>query len=65
VPPAHHSPRERHLRVVLRAFVEHYHTERNHQGLANVISFPSCDSFTIVGPVARQQRLDSKGSEAC
>jgi transposase InsO family protein len=48
---------ERHLRALLREFVEHYHSERNHQGLANVIPFPSRDSFTAVGPVARQQRL--------
>jgi hypothetical protein len=32
---------ERHLRTVIREFVEHYHSERNHQGLGNVIPFPS------------------------
>ena len=31
---------EHHLRTVLRQFVEHYHSERNHQGLGNVIPFP-------------------------
>jgi putative transposase len=48
---------ERHLCSVLREFVEHYHAERNHQGLDNVIPFPSRDSLTAVGPVARKQRL--------
>jgi hypothetical protein len=31
---------ERHLRAVVREFVEHYRAERNHQGLGNVI--PCC-----------------------
>ena len=48
---------ERHLRGVLREFVAHYHAERNHQGLANVIPFPSRDSFTAGGRVGRRQRL--------
>jgi putative transposase len=29
------------LRTAIREFVEHYHSERNHQGLGNVIPFPS------------------------
>jgi putative transposase len=48
---------EGHLRSVLRKFVEHYHAERNHQGLANLIPFPSRVSFTAVGRVRRRQRL--------
>jgi hypothetical protein len=51
---------ERHLRAVLREFVEHYHAERNHQGVGNVIPFP---------PAIRSPQLvasdDGKGSEAC
>jgi transposase InsO family protein len=31
---------ERHLRAVVREYVEHYHHERNHQGLDNVIPLP-------------------------
>src|ERR1019366_2760710 len=31
---------ERHLRGVVREYVEHYHHERNHQGLDNVIPLP-------------------------
>jgi transposase InsO family protein len=48
---------ERHLRAVLRDFVEHYHAERNHQGLDNVIPFPSRRSLPDVGRVQRRQRL--------
>lgn len=32
---------ERHLRFVVEQYVEHYHRERNHQGLGNVLSMPS------------------------
>jgi len=48
---------ERHLRAVVREFVEHYHAERNHQGLGNVIPFPSRDSASPVGRIERRQRL--------
>jgi transposase InsO family protein len=48
---------ERHLRAVLRDFVEHYHAERNHQGLGNVIPFPSREPASPVGPIARRERL--------
>jgi putative transposase len=48
---------ERHLRVVVREFVEHYHAERNHQGLDNVIPFPSRGSFAAVGRIQRRERL--------
>jgi putative transposase len=48
---------EQHLRAVVREFVEHYHAERNHQGLGNVVPFPSPDSVAAVGRVERRQRL--------
>ena len=48
---------ERHLRCVLHEFVDHYHAERNHQGLQNVIPFPSRASANALGPVTRRQRL--------
>jgi putative transposase len=48
---------ERHLRRVLREYVDHYHTERNHQGLRNVIPFPSRSSRTVGRTVRRHQRL--------
>jgi transposase InsO family protein len=48
---------ERHLRAVAHEFVEHYHAERNHQGLGNVIPFPSRGSVTAIGRIERRQRL--------
>jgi hypothetical protein len=35
----------------VRDFVDHYHAERNHQGLGNVIPFPSRESCGAVGRV--------------
>jgi hypothetical protein len=51
---------ERHLRAVVREFMEHYHAERNHQGLGNVIPFPSRDSASPgsrIGNMGRRERL--------
>jgi transposase InsO family protein len=48
---------ERHLRSVIHDFVEHYHVERNHQGLGNVIPFPSRASPQFEGTVCRRQRF--------
>ena len=48
---------ERHLRAVVREFVQHYHAERNLQGLGNVIPFPSRDSTSPVGRIGRRERL--------
>jgi len=48
---------ERHLRAIVHEFVEHYHAERNHQGLGNVIPFPSRGSVTAIGRIERRQRL--------
>jgi hypothetical protein len=47
----------RHLRAVVREFVEHYHAERNHQSLGNVVPFPSPNSVIAVGRVGQRQRL--------
>ena len=47
---------ERHLRTVIREFVEHYHFERNHQGLGNVIPFPSAVAPPD-GRICRRERL--------
>jgi putative transposase len=46
-----------HSASVIRDFVEHYHLERNHQGLGNIIPFPSRASPQFEGPVCRRQRL--------
>jgi hypothetical protein len=41
----------------VREFVEHYHAERNHQGLGNVIPFPSRHWASLVGRIGRRERL--------
>jgi putative transposase len=46
---------ETHLREVLREYVEHYHAERNHQGLANTRIDPRDDRAT--GSVVRNKRI--------
>jgi transposase InsO family protein len=48
---------ERHLRRTIAEFVEHYHGERNHQGLANELieGAPAVDE--PVGRIHRRQRL--------
>jgi putative transposase len=48
---------ERHLRTAVHEFVEHDHSERNHQGLGNVIPFPSPPATTIEGRICRRERL--------
>jgi hypothetical protein len=48
---------ERHRRRVVAAFVEHYHVERNHQGLDNVIPFPARASPVVRGRVRVRERL--------
>jgi putative transposase len=48
---------EGHLRKVVDEFVGHYHAERNHQGLGNVIPFPSATSRDLRGSVRRHERL--------
>ena len=46
---------ERHLRAVVREYVEHYHHERNHQGLDNVIPLPLGQPGN--GAIRRHERL--------
>jgi transposase len=41
----------------LNAYAERFHSERNHQGLANVIPFPSRDPSRAAGRVCRHERL--------
>jgi transposase InsO family protein len=49
---------ERHLRETVREYVEHYNTERNHQGIGNVIPLPSPErSASPDAPVIRRKRL--------
>jgi putative transposase len=46
---------ERHLRNVIHEYVTHYHAERHHQGLGNVIPLPSATQAT--GRIRRSDRL--------
>lgn len=48
---------EAHLRRVVREFLEHYHHERNHQGLDNALLEPRAGPANDNGPVLRKQRL--------
>ncbi|HEU4726509.1 MAG TPA: integrase core domain-containing protein [Kofleriaceae bacterium] len=52
---------ERHLRVAISEFVEHYHLERNHQGLDNrlltAVASPANQNVFPAAPVARRERL--------
>ena len=49
---------ERHLRHVLTQYVEHYHGERNHQGLGNQLIEPlPANSNAGEGAVRRRERL--------
>ena len=44
------------LRTALRAYVEHFHGERNHQGKDNLLLFP-CEEMGPNGPVRCRERL--------
>ena len=44
------------LRTALRAYVEHFHGERNHQGKENLLLFPS-EKIGQIGQVRCRERL--------
>ena len=48
---------ERSLRHALDEYLAHYHHERNHQGLDNVIPFPDERASPQTGTIAKQERL--------
>jgi hypothetical protein len=49
---------EQHLRQVIREYVEHYHAERNHQGLGNaLIDELPANTNAREGSVRRRERL--------
>jgi putative transposase len=48
---------ESHLRFVIREYVEHYHSERNHQGLDNRLVVPLRKSGGAKGEVRSRQRV--------
>jgi len=45
------------LENAVREFVEHYHAERNHQGLGNELIQPSEDTATWAGRIECRERL--------
>jgi putative transposase len=48
---------EESLRTAIRNFVAHYHSERNHQGLANRLIVPEAGHLGNTGTIQRRQRL--------
>ena len=48
---------EQSLRTSIHNFVAHYHTERNHQGLANRLIYPEPGHIGSIGQIQRRQRL--------
>lgn len=48
---------EKSLRRTITSYVEHYHTERNHQGLDNCILFPTDKICTSTGEIKCKERL--------
>ena len=49
---------ERHLRQVIREYVEHYHHERNHQGLGNqLLERAPPNHAQLSTTIQRRQRL--------
>ena len=48
---------ERHLRNAVAEYTEHYHTERNHQGLGNQLILKPRDGVSVSGNVKCRERL--------
>jgi putative transposase len=48
---------EKSLRRAVHSYLEHYHVERNHQGLANDIIEPSDEVGRVGGPIECRERL--------
>jgi putative transposase len=47
---------EAHLRAAVKELVEHYHLERNHQGLGNRLIEPANENGDAVGEVVCRER---------
>ena len=56
---------ERHLRRTIAEYVEHYHRERNHQGLANELIEGVPSREAPVGSIRRRPRLGGLLSYYC
>jgi putative transposase len=48
---------ERHLRQTVTEYVEHYHRERNHQGIDNELIDPHAEDYSGSGPIKCRERL--------
>ncbi len=48
---------ERSLRYAIEEYLEHYHTERNHQGLESQIIRPEFDGHSGKGEIPSRRRL--------
>jgi putative transposase len=48
---------ERHLRTAVKEYTEHYHLERNHQGLDNELIEKPTDVLDVNGAVECRERL--------
>ncbi len=48
---------EKSLRQAIEAYIEHYHVERNHQGLGNQIIEPGDEVGSIAGKIECRERL--------
>jgi transposase InsO family protein len=48
---------QKHLRKTVSEFVDHYHRERNHQGLDNQLIEPTSFGTSRIDPVKCRQRL--------
>ena len=48
---------EKMLRTAIGEFLQHYHAERNHQGLANALIEPGEEVHRVAGKIECRQRL--------
>ena len=48
---------ERHLRHAVIEYMEHYHVERNHQGIDNRLIDDQRDRINMTGGIDRHERL--------
>jgi hypothetical protein len=48
---------ERHFRRAITEYVEHYHRERNHQGIENALIAGTPATGTVMGRIHRRSRL--------
>ena len=48
---------ERHLRHAVSEYMEHYHVERNHQGIDNELIDDQRSTTSMIGGIERRERL--------